>query len=518
MTKLYCYILFFSTLILSGQHQEDKIYNAVDVFVAHPSAKALQNLTHIETAFWKNPKPKTKDELLAIVVLNCNKAYYENQFGQTEKAITSYEKAWQVYQKNKLGDYDIIEFCLKPLGNLYTILGDYESAENTIKQYFFIINTSKNYPDAQRQKFAAILNLSNVYQSSGKISLAIELLESTLKTEKLSNSQKGILLNNLGNSYILSSAGNLMHPEIYQKAENAFEPAINYLKNEKQQSETLSNSYRNLATLNRQRQQFDIAASYLAKAEKLFLEIPNQQPRKLAKLYYEKALLLFDERKYDESEKQIQVIFKILIPNYNSKNNLPNQNQLYAETVLIDVLDLQSELFFKQNQLKKALEAFSLSFHIEDLFMNGLVYENSKIITQIRARNRTEKCLLIYDRLYQEENNLQYLKEAFQMAEKTKSGILKSYRSNIKSASAKEKQMIQQFQNLNNTIIKEQQKGDLANISRINQLIKEQNELMLSLKKMQSENPDYIPENCDIKSLFSKLEKDKAVMVYYFVK
>ena len=37
-----------------------------------------------------------------------------------------------------------------------------------------------------------------------------------------------------------------MHPEIYQKAENAFESAINYLKNEKQQSETLSNSYRNL--------------------------------------------------------------------------------------------------------------------------------------------------------------------------------------------------------------------------------------------------------------------------------
>ena len=70
---------------------------------------------------------------------------------------------------------------------------------------------------------------------------------------------------------------------------------MKYLKNEKQQSETLSNSYRNLATLNRQRHQFDVANSYLEKAEKLFLENPIQQPRKLAKLYYEKALLLFDE-------------------------------------------------------------------------------------------------------------------------------------------------------------------------------------------------------------------------------
>lgn len=520
MIKLYYYILFFSTLFSFGQQsvsEEDKIYNAVDIFVANPSAKAIENLNQIEADFWKNSRPKTKDELLAIVVLNCNKAYYENQFGQTEKAITSYEKAWQIYQKQKLSNYDIIEFCLKPLGNLYTVLGDYDSAENTIKQYFFIVNTSKNYPDAAKQRFAAILNLSNVYQSSGKISLAIELLESTLKTEQLSNSQRGILWNNLGNNYVLSSVGNLMRPEIYDKAENAFKSVGNYLKNEKGQTETLSNSYRNLATLNRQRYQFEVAYSYLEKAEKLFFVTPNQQPRKVAKLYYEKALLLFDEQKYDESAKQIQAIFKILIPNYNSKNILPNQNQLDVETVLIDVLDLQAEIFFKQNQLKKALEAFRLSFHIEDLLMGGLIYENSKIITQIRARNRTEKCLLVYDRLYKKENKTQYLEEAFQLSERTKSGILKGYRSNIKNASKEEKQLLQELQNINNNILKEQQKESLANISKINEFIKKQNELMLSLKKMQSENPNYIPENCDIKALLSKLQKDKSVLVYYFM-
>lgn len=514
---LYGLIFLFFSLNLSGQNQEDKVYNAVDVFVANPSAKAIDNLNQIEADFWKNSKPKTKNELLAIVVLNCNKAYYENQFGQTEKAIASYEKAWQIYEKNKLGNYDIIEYCLKPLGNLYTVLGDYDSAENTIKQYFFIINTSKKYPDAPKQKFAAILNLSNVYQSSGKISLAIELLETTLKTEKLSNSQKGILLNNLGNNYLLSSTGNLMRPEIHQKAENAFQSSITYLQNEKNQSETLSNSYRNLASLNRQWQRFEIANSYLEKAEKLFLQTPNQQPRKLAKLYHEKALLLFEERKYAESEKQIQAIFKILIPNYNSKNILPNQNQLYAETVLIDVLDLQAEIFSKQNQPKKALDAFSLSFYIEDILMNSLVYENSKIIAQLRSRDRTEKCISIYDRLYQKENKIQYLEEAFKLSERTKSGILKGYRSNIKNASAKEKVLLQELQNLNNAILKEQQKGDLANISALNKFIKRQNETMLSLKKVQSENPNYTPENCDVKALLSKLEKDKAIMVFYFM-
>ncbi|WP_149205725.1 CHAT domain-containing protein [Flavobacterium johnsoniae] len=512
--NLYGLIFLFLTLSAFGQNQEDKIYHAIDVFTTHPSAKAIQDLSNAEADFWRNPKPKTKDELLAVVVLNCNKAYYENQFGQTQNAISSYEKAWQIYQKQKLSNYDIIEFCLKPLGNLYTVLGDYDSAENTIKQYYFIVNTSKNYPDAQNQKFAAILNLSNVYQSSGKISSAIEVLENTLKTEKLSNSQKGILLNNLGNNYWLNSKQFIKNAP--QNAEKAFLSSIEYLKNEKGKSETLSNSYRNLASMNRQWQQFDIADSYMQKAEKLLLETKNQQPRKRAKLYYEKALLLFDEQKYEESAKQILVVFKTLIPNYNSKDVLPNKNQLYAETVLVDALDLQAEIL-KIKDPKNALKAFELSFYIEDLLMNSLVYENSKILMQLRSRNRTEKCLFVYDELFSKEGKTKYLEEAFQLSEKTKSGILKGYRSNIKNASAEEKQLLQELQNLNNAILKEQQKGDSANISKINTLIKQQNEVMISLKKVQSENTDYIPEKCDVKVLLSKLKKDKAVMVYYFM-
>lgn len=514
--QLYGFIFLFLSLTAFGQSQEDKIYHAVDVFTAHPSAKALQNLTNAESDFWRNPKPKTKDELLAVVVLNCNKAYYENQFGQTQNSISSYEKAWQIYQKHKLSNYDIIEFCLKPLGNLYTVLGDYDSAENTIKQYFYIVNTSKNYPDAQKQKFAAILNLSNVYQSSGKISLAIEVLENTLKTEQLSNSQKGILLNNLGNNYWLSSKQLLFIKNSNDKAEKAFQVSIEYLKNEKNQSETLSNSYRNLASMNRQWHRFDVADSYMQKAEKLFLETKNQQPRKLAKLYYEKALLLFDERKYEESTKQISAVFKVLIPNYNSKKILPGQNQLYAETVLMDVIDLQAEIL-QLKQPKRALNAFKLSFYIEELLMNSLVYENSKIISQLRSRNRTEKCISIYNSLYEKERRTQYLEEAFQLSEKTKSGILKRYLSNIENASAEEKLLLQELQNLNNFILKEQQKGDLADISKINDFIKKQNESVLLLKKIQSEDQNYLPENCDLKALFSKLENDKAMMIYYFM-
>ena len=510
------YLLLFLTLNVFGQNSltpEDKIYNAVDAYSANPSLDGLQNLETADYNFWKNPKPKSKNELLAIVVLNCNKAYYENKFGKTNQAISSYEKAWQVYQKNKLSNYDITDYCLKPLGNLYTIIGDYDNAENTIKQYYFIANAEKN----QSQKIAAILNLSNVYQNTGRVNEAIDLLEKTIKTEKISAVQKGVLLNNLGNNYMISAKGFLINPEPFSKAESCFKTAIKLLKTEKNQSETLSNCYRNLAVFNSHWQKFDKANDYFAMAKKIVLEMKNQNKRTIAKLYYEEANLLFQQKKYAEASTIIASVFKTLIPNYsNQKNILPNPNSIYAETILLDALDLQAEIFVEQNLPKKAVEAYTLSFQIEDLFSNLLVYENSKIINQIRIRNRTEKCISIYDFLYKKENKIAYIESAFQLQERTKSGVLKSYLSNKKTASREEKLHLEQLQNWTNEIVKEQQKGDLANVSKINEAIKKQNELMLSLKKIRSKNQINSSENFDVKSLHSKLEKDKAIMVEYF--
>lgn len=524
MVKTIFYLLLFLTLNVFGQNSltpEDKIYNAIDANSANPSLDGLQNLETTDYNFWKNPKPKSKNELLAIVVLNSNKAYYENQFGKTNQAISSYEKAWKVYQKHKLSSYDITEYCLKPLGNLYTIIGDYDNAENTIKQYYFIASAEKNSPEASGQKIAALLNLSNVYQNTGRINEAIDLLEQTIKNEKLTTIQKGNLFNNLGNNYVLSYKNTDFSnpiPNIFKKLESSYFAAIRLLQYDKTQNETLSNCYRNLSALNMQWQNIELAKKYFKKAKKYFFATPNISPRKLAKFNYEEANLLFQQQKYAEASAKLSSVFKTLIPNYSNKNSmLPNPNSLYAETILLDATDLQAEIFVVQNQSKKALETYALSFQIEDIFANLLVYENSKIINQIRIRNRTEKCISIYNFLFKKEGKTSYLEQAFQFSERTKSGVLKSYLSNKKIASKEETLHLEKLQNWNNEIIKEQQKGDLANVSKINEAIKKQNELMLSLKKIREKKQVNSAENIDLKSLYSKLEKDKSIMVEYFL-
>lgn len=497
-------LLFFISQLAFSQNQsislEDKIYTAIDTFVAHPNAKSLHNLEELEATF----QPKSKPELLALVILKCNKAYYENQFGWTNKAISSYEKAWQLFQKNKLTNYDIVASCLQPLGNLYTQIGDYDNAENTIKQYFFIANAEKN----QEQKYAAILNLSNVYQNTGRIVEAISLLEKTLQSEKLNAVQKGNLWNNLGANYFFQQQFSL--------AKKAFQNSIQLLKNDSYQSKTLSNAYRNLAKMEVKEKHFELAKEWMEQSRDLFFKNPIIEPRHQAQLYYDMALIDFQSSHFDESQINLKAVFEVLIPNYAvTKSALPKKNTLYAETVLLDALDLQAELFLTQNLPKKALESYQLAFHIEDLFQAMLVYENSKIISQIRNRNRTEKCLAIYYSLFQKERKAKYLEAAFLLAEQTKSVVLKQSISELKNRSREEKLIVEQLQNWTTFIVKEQQKLDDANISNINKAIQKQNELMLLLKSKRAKKSKSSKE-FDIAELHSKLGKDKAILVEYF--
>ncbi len=500
MRKLL-FIFFFTQLTFSQSKPitlEDKIYNSVDVFVANPNERNLKSLEIFEKSISTALNvTKSKPELLALVILKCNKGYYQNEFGLTNKAIESYETAWRLYDKNKLSNYDIIENCLKKLGNLYTIIGDYDNAENTIKQYFYTANIENNQP----LKYTAINNLCIVYQKTGRTNQAINLLEKTLQFQNLSNAQKGMLWNNLGNNYLTINKSD--------KAGICYGISIKFLK-DANETMSLANSFINTALVNNDFSSFE-------QAKTLFFQNKKATTRSIAKLYYDEASLYYENNKFSEAQKSLCQVFKTLIPNYSNKNNnLPNVNSLYAENTLLDALDLQADLFITQNQPKKALESYQLAFHIEDLFQLLLVYENSKIITEIRNRNRTEKCLAIYYSLYQKDKKTTYIESAFTLQEQTKAAVLKAAINKNKTTSKEEKIIQEQLQNWNTIIIKQQQKLENANIATINFAIKKQNELMLLLKSKESKTTKISKKEFDIKELYAKLENDNAIMVDYF--
>jgi len=512
MKKLFFFLLY--TQLAFSQSEplplEEKIYEATRIFQENQNENGLKKLEAFEKSISKTIQgSKNKAAILEYVFLNCNKAFYQKQIGANEDAIKSYEKAWQLYDKNKIkSDFDIIEYCLKPLGNLYTIIGDYDNAENIIKHYFYIATTQKN----SNNKYAAIQNLSIIYQNTGRIENAIDLLEKTIKSESLTSLQKGNLYTNLGNNYLLSSQGN---SENTKKAEEAFLKSVSLLKNIPLQAENLANTYRNLSQL-KLNSDLELANHYFEKSKSELAKISNLPPRNKAKFLIEEATLLLKQEKISEATAKISQLLKIMIPNYNaSKNLLPNKNSLYAETVFLDALDVQAELFLAQNQPKKALECYELSFHVEQLLQSILVYENSKIITQIRNRNRTEKCLNIYYDLYLKDHKIAHLETAFLLSETTKSSVLRNYISNSKTSSKEEKLIRKQLQEWNTTILKEQQKGIYADIAIINEAIKKQNELMLLLKSKELKKSNE-SKTIRVNDLYGKLKKDDAILIEYF--
>ena len=515
--NIFILIIFIYSASISAQQSinfEEKINLNIDRFTENPTAENLKKLE----AFDKNISQsinglKDKSELLAFVILKSNLGYYQNQLNKKQQAISSYEKAWQIYQKNRLSNYDIIEYCLKPLGNLYTIIGDFDNAENTIKQYYYIATQTNNL----QQQYAAVLNLSNVYQNTGRINDAIALLEKTIRSQNLTDLQKGNLYNNLGSNYFLTTKSNKIIPNAYENAEKAFLKAISLLEKDKSQLKALTNTYRNLSKLKLERNDVKMALEYFEKASNQFNKNSSSDPRSKSEFLFDEANLNFKTGKLKESSVLITQIFKNLIPSFdNKKTDLPNKNLLYADTMLLDAIDLQATIYTIQNQPEKALECYGLSFHIEELFQSLLVYENSKIISQLRNRNRTEKCIAIYESLYQKDNQITHLENAFLLAEKTKSAVLKEALINSSKQSTLQKKIAQQLQNETNLILKEQQKGNLADIVKINKSIEKQNELMLQLKQSSSETESNPNSDIILSDLYDKLEKDNAIMVEYF--
>jgi CHAT domain-containing protein len=507
LEKTLLTVLFLSCLSSFGQKKatlEDSIYKTIDLIVANPSAENIEKLKNVEHFFWTQEATKTSNELLSIVILNCNKGYYENQLGRTNEAIKSYEKAWLLFQKNKLNHYDIVEYCLKPLGNLYNITADYDGAENTIKQYYFMANHQKEY---DKHKTAAILNLCNVYESSGKNNLAISLLKNTLQTEKLSNIQKGILWNNLGTNYMVSAN--------FSQAKKALEASIHCLTYQKSNLFVLSNAYRNLAAIYSKDKQYDLANANFNIAKKLFLESKTEEPRQLAKLYLEEATLFYEQKKWEETLNALQQVYKTILPNYSEKNvGLPPKETVYAETILLDAIDLAALVYFDQKNYAKSLKCYDLSFYIEDLFQSLLVYENSKIISTVRNRKRTEKCLNIYQLLGIKEQRQDYFEKAFLLSEKSKATVLKNYASS--NYSVAEKKILESIQVCQSNILREQEKAKLADIDFINEMIKRQNQYSLLLKKSQKNKTLINASALDLKKLYAKLEKESTTMVSYF--
>ena len=496
--KLF-FLLFFITSIVSSQTLEDQIYDAIDAFVANPSKSALTLLNSKENELSK--QVKSSDEKLALVILNCNKGSFEMQNNFQKNAISSYEKAWKLYDSNKLSNYDIIEYCLKPLGTLYTKTGNYTLAENIIKKYIFIAEKQQK----QATIISGYINLSIVYKSIGNHQTAIDLLQKASKNKAVTSLQNKKIKEELSVNYLglknYSDANLLV------------------------QNQSNSNDYQSLKTksfLALQNNKPSEAISYFAKAKIAFFKSKNFSARDVAKLYVEEASIYRFTNNINSEKNLLYQALRTLLP-LEKNSGLPKKNSLYPENTFLTIFDALAEI---ETNAERKIDYYDLSFYVSDLIKDNLVSQESLIIQQFEDRKRTEQCLKIFWLNYQKTKNNFWIDKAFLYAERSKNVILKE-QSNLKTLAELhpnnkdlqlQKQLISEQETLINQLIRLQITGENPNeIENINsKLATITIELKNYNEEIQKQFKTEIEKELSISDLYAKIKNDKAQLVYFF--
>ncbi|SNR56310.1 CHAT domain-containing protein [Lutibacter flavus] len=490
------------------------IYVHLDEFGKNPSVENLNIFTNLELKLWR--KPENDNENIALLYFYINYAYQLKQFGFLNNSINYYEKGYSIYESKKI-KYDIIEFCLKPLSNNYTRLGDSNRAEDILK----ITIEKAQEENRLDQIISGYTNLAVVFRTKGEVSIANRYLNSALELDK-ENKFKSKIYSDLAINFLLM--------EDFKKSE---ENAL--LSNKLNKQKELSISVRNSKTLGNcfiHKNELERALLEFEKSLNAAKVVFGKNDREVAKIYNQIAEVY---RLQNENEMALafsQNSLVTLLPNYNPKDIYENplSTFLYAENTLKEVFDSRAQILTQINKFKEAIENYELSFLVETELRNAYLSQNSKLLQQQENRNRSESCIELCQILFEQTGALSWVEKAFQFAEQTKSLVLLENKeltlakSAIKNDSLfiKEKELVFNKAQLNKSITLEQLKNENADIVLLSQLTKKReavfNKLQLLKQEINNKYPNLKLENkfITVKNIKEKLLKKEEVLIEYF--
>lgn len=494
-------LIFIFTFGLSfAQDLEEAIYVATEAFSQNQNSEGLAALNAKISQF--ETQLQNKNQYYAFINLLVNKAYYLENINRQTRAISTYEKAHQLYIDHNIASYDIVEYCLIPLGILYHKTNAYIKAEQIINHYIQLAEKQNN----QQQQISGIINLAKLYQSLNKHQQVIDIANKGFKIEGLQKDQNQNL------SFIKRKSQLLLETEQKQLL---LENELIIPRFDVNPTEDLQLNYETAL----KNKDYELAYSYLNRLKhSKFNKLTSA--RNIAQFLFQEAQLYFLRKEKDKALATLMRCLTILIPDFDV-NKRPETTDLYPENTFIDIFDLWAEL---QIEPEQALHAYDLSFYVSQMLAEEHTDQESYILNANINKDRSEKCLAILYEMYQDKSESAYAKRAFKYAELNKALALKWYvnkralfeKHPHDSLLLKEQYLLKQQQKLTNRLSNNPIKQHLDNDSLRLQLIS----TSTALKTIQdSINNIYVSNDLkilNIERLTAKLETDKACLVEYF--
>ena len=380
-------------------------------FVSLNPQQSFAYLMETQKMLWR--KPKTYNEHYIFLDLLNSQGYYQLLAGNILGSISSYEKAYNYYLKNKISSYEIVEYTLKPLSNNYTRIGDYERAIYLLQTSVKFLIQNNDAPEAIAALYSSI---AISYHSMGKLEEAEKNVQKGLSLTKPGAQANLILNNTLAN--ILIDRGN------YLAAAKLIESYITQQKNI-----STTNAYLLMGTH--------------TTAGLVYLKLGNT---KKADFYLSKALNITnkffkDERLREKANiltlkgrvKLLQGQNLLAITDFNetlytlkiaNKNGNPIISKIYGDYRLVEVFEQMADAYLALKKPDEAFNAIKLALFSADKIRNEFVDDLTKQRLQADLKHTSEKAIEIGYQLYKQTQNKNILDRILELAEQSKARTL----------------------------------------------------------------------------------------------
>jgi CHAT domain-containing protein len=396
---------------------EDWLYEWMDYVKEAPSER-VHFLSVAESSVWR--PCKNDNERLAWFYLLANLGYYQLYFGNILGSIDGYERAYRFYFEKPLVQTDVIEYVLKPLGNNYTRLGDYDRA-------FFIQEKSLALALSKKdsvQVSGIYNNLAICAQWKGNLQQAARYCQIGLLYVSNNISLHGLLLSTMSD-ILLQSKQNA-------EAEIRVGEAVSMLRGIRGKPVDdnmywLMSAYQVQGNLFKEKSDFRSAlVAYNRGLDIANLYFKGQRKREKAKL----ELLIGEVQLLRHHPAAAMDAFddalSQLLPAFHPKSiaSLPEVGDLYGENTLLDALEGKAKSLLAFGNKENALACFLLSFEVDRKLRREFFSRAAKAQQQKENRGLAELAIQTAFELWEKTGKNEYANTMLQIAEDSKAQLL----------------------------------------------------------------------------------------------
>lgn len=401
------------------------LYARIDYAEAAPSAR-IRFLMDTQKEAWR--KYRTLPERQAWFNLLILQGYNLLQTGNMLASIQAYERAMEFFDAYPIAETDeYVDYVLKPLGNNYTRLADYDAALYIHKKTLQVLEKADN----EKEMAGVFANIATCARWKGDLSTAAGYcLEGLVHCDEKS-ALYGLLLNtyadvllqqNKTDSAMLFSSRALEQLKHWPASGKTEPQSLNWY------IAALQLNARLLLAMGQPQSARVICREATALHDRHY---PHTRPREKAKMAVLMGDILSQDNEHSDALKQYQLALQQLLPAWKpaTRDQVPPDSLLYSENTLTDALAGKAAAMAALQYKDMALEHYFAVFRAAHKLRAAFSYTDSKLRDMQLLRERSEAAMgLAFELYYRSPGSSLYRNKMLLITELSKAQVLQDER------------------------------------------------------------------------------------------